>query len=158
MSPGAPWGGQWQYFCSACLQVQRMEHMSGSERQDAAGQIDQHAKMRRLERISESLLHRVLRLAGKMGPACFRVPGGLCPLPPALFHLSVSVCAFVPPVLQLRLSLPSPPSRGRLWPSSCRGEQEETPKNLCSALPSASPVFQPPSSPVLPVKACVCFP
>eukprot|EP00075_Anas_platyrhynchos_P015016 XP_027304269.1 adenylate cyclase type 10 isoform X3 [Anas platyrhynchos] len=33
------------------LKVQRMEHMSGSERQDAAGQFDQHAKMRRLERI-----------------------------------------------------------------------------------------------------------
>lgn len=84
MSPGAPWGGQWQYFCSACLQVQRTEHMSGSEREDAAGQFDQHAKMRRLERISESLLHHVLRLAGKMGPACFRVPGrnSPCPLPP----------------------------------------------------------------------------
>lgn len=84
MSPGAPWGGQWQYFPSACLQVLRMEHRSGSERQDAAGRFDQHAKMRHLERISESLLHRVLGLAGKVGPACFRVPGrnSLCPLPP----------------------------------------------------------------------------
>ncbi|XP_071886789.1 adenylate cyclase type 10 isoform X1 [Anas platyrhynchos] len=33
------------------LKVQRTEHMSGSEREDAAGQFDQHAKMRRLERL-----------------------------------------------------------------------------------------------------------
>nr|XP_038034757.1 adenylate cyclase type 10-like [Anas platyrhynchos]XP_038034758.1 adenylate cyclase type 10-like [Anas platyrhynchos]XP_038034759.1 adenylate cyclase type 10-like [Anas platyrhynchos] len=33
------------------LKVQRTEHMSGSEREDAAGQFDQHTKMRRLERL-----------------------------------------------------------------------------------------------------------
>ncbi|XP_066844000.1 adenylate cyclase type 10 isoform X2 [Anser cygnoides] len=33
------------------LKVLRMEHRSGSERQDAAGRFDQHAKMRHLERI-----------------------------------------------------------------------------------------------------------
>lgn len=66
--PWGFWGGQWHSFPPVCLQVVRMMHLTRQEYRDAVGQLNMYRGDWHLKGTGEFL---VLRLAGKLGPACF---------------------------------------------------------------------------------------